>query len=44
VGYVNDDPHVFATTLGANVRLARPEASDNEVLDALHALGLGSLL
>jgi len=30
VGYVSDDPHVFATTLAQNVRLARPGASDDE--------------
>ena len=44
VGYVNDDPHVFATTLGANMRLARPTASDQEILGSLHAAGLGPLL
>lgn len=44
VGYVDDDPHVFATTLGANMRLARPTASDEEVLDSLIAAGLGPLL
>ena len=31
VGLVDDDPHVFATTLVENVRLARPEATDAEV-------------
>ncbi|MCF6379299.1 thiol reductant ABC exporter subunit CydD [Nocardioides KLBMP 9356] len=34
-GLVDDDPHVFATTLAENVRLARPEATDAEVADAL---------
>jgi thiol reductant ABC exporter CydC subunit len=43
VGYVDDDPHVFAATLGANMRLARPTASDEEVLDSLIAAGLGPL-
>jgi len=44
VGYVDDDPHVFHTTLGANVRLARPAATDEEILDVLVAAGLGPLL
>lgn len=44
VGYVSDDPHVFATSLAANVRLARPEASVDEILDVLDAAGLGPLL
>ena len=34
-GLVDDDPHVFATTLVENVRLARPGATDAEVADAL---------
>jgi ABC-type transport system involved in cytochrome bd biosynthesis fused ATPase/permease subunit len=44
VGYVDDDPHVFATTLSANMRLARPAATDDEILAALLAAGLGPLL
>ena len=35
VGMVEQDPHVFAGTLSANLRLARPEASDAELLDVL---------
>lgn len=35
VGMVEQDPHVFAGTLAANLRLARPEASDDELLEAL---------
>jgi len=35
VGMVEQDPHVFAGTLAANLRLARPAASDEELLDAL---------
>ena len=35
VGLVDDDPHVFASTLVENVRLARPSASDVEVETAL---------
>jgi ATP-binding cassette subfamily C protein CydCD len=40
VGLVDDDPHVFATTVVENVRLARPEASDDEVGAALREAGL----
>lgn len=41
VGLVDDDPHVFATTLAENVRLARPGATDDEVDAALRAARLG---
>ncbi len=44
VGFVDDDPHVFDTTLAANVRLARPTAADADILEALRAAGLGALL
>jgi ABC-type transport system involved in cytochrome bd biosynthesis fused ATPase/permease subunit len=44
VGYVDDDPHVFATTLSANMRLACPQATDDEIVAALQAAGLGPLL
>ncbi|RYU12440.1 thiol reductant ABC exporter subunit CydD [Nocardioides iriomotensis] len=35
VGLVDDDPHVFASTLRENLRLARPGADDAELLAAL---------
>jgi ATP-binding cassette subfamily C protein CydC len=35
VGLVEQDPHVFSGTLAANLRLARPDASDEELLEAL---------
>jgi len=35
VGLVDDDPHVFASTLAANLRLARPSASDADLVEAL---------
>jgi ATP-binding cassette subfamily C protein CydCD len=41
VGLVDDDPHVFASTVAENVRLARPDADDDEVLDALRRARLG---
>ncbi|GAA1760836.1 thiol reductant ABC exporter subunit CydD [Nocardioides hankookensis] len=44
VGLVDDDPHVFATTLVENVRLARPAASDAEVDAALRQARLGAWL
>jgi ATP-binding cassette subfamily C protein CydCD len=44
VGLVDDDPHVFATTLVENVRLARPAATDAEIAQALRRAHLGSWL
>lgn len=37
---VDDEPHVFATTLRENLRLAAPDATDGEVVEALDAAGL----
>ena len=44
VGLVDDDPHVFASTLAENVRLARPAATDEDVERAVRAAGLGTWL
>ena len=44
VGLVDDDPHVFASSLLENVRLARPGASRSEVDAALREACLGSWL
>jgi ATP-binding cassette subfamily C protein CydCD len=44
VGLVDDDPHVFASTLVENVRLARPGATDEEVAGALRQARLGPWL
>lgn len=44
VGLVDDDPHVFASTLVENVRLARPSASDADVEVALRQARLGPWL
>jgi ATP-binding cassette subfamily C protein CydCD len=41
VGLVDDDPHVFASTLRENLRLARPGATDAELLAALDTARLG---
>ncbi|WP_309648180.1 thiol reductant ABC exporter subunit CydD [Nocardioides sp.] len=44
VGLVDDDPHVFASTVVENVRLARPRATDAEVEQALRRARLGDWL
>ncbi|GAA4711222.1 thiol reductant ABC exporter subunit CydD [Nocardioides conyzicola] len=44
VGLVDDDPHIFATTLVENVRLARPSATDADVEVALRQARLGAWL
>jgi len=44
VGLVDDDPHVFASTLAENVRLARPAATDDDVEGALRQARLGGWL
>jgi thiol reductant ABC exporter CydC subunit len=44
VAVVDDEPHLFASTLRANLLLAAPEATDRDVEDALHRAGLASLL
>ncbi|GAB3023126.1 ABC transporter [Nocardioides flavus (ex Wang et al. 2016)] len=41
VGLVDDDPHVFASSVAENLRLARPGAGDDEVRDALERACLG---
>ena len=44
VGLVDDDPHVFGTTVVENIRLARPGAADVEVAEALRRACLGEWL
>jgi ATP-binding cassette subfamily C protein CydCD len=44
VGLVDDDPHVFSSTLRENVRLARPEASETDIEGALRTARLGPWL
>jgi len=34
IGGCPQDPHIFATTIGANLRVARPGATDEELADA----------
>jgi ATP-binding cassette subfamily C protein CydCD len=40
VGLVDDDPYVFASSLRENLRLARPDADDHDLVDAVRAAGL----
>jgi ATP-binding cassette subfamily C protein CydCD len=44
VGLVDDDPHIFASTLAENVRFARPGASDVDVEAAVRKAQLGGWL
>jgi ATP-binding cassette, subfamily C, bacterial CydC len=44
VALAGQDAHLFATTIRENVRLARPEATDAEILAALRRAGAGSWL
>ena len=44
VGVVDDDPHVFASSLRENLRLARPEATADEIVAALRGVQLGPWL
>ncbi|MCW2779733.1 MAG: transporter, transrane region, type 1 [Marmoricola sp.] len=44
IGLVDDDPHVFASTLVENIRLARPYASNEQVEASLRAAHLGEWL
>jgi ATP-binding cassette subfamily C protein CydCD len=42
VGWCAQDAHLFATDLARNLRIAAPEATDEQLWDALAAVGLGS--
>ena len=44
VGLVDDAPYVFAASLAANLRVARPDASDDDLRDACAAVGLSALV
>lgn len=39
---VAQDPHLFSTTIAENLRLARPDASDDDLADALEAAQLAA--
>ncbi|WP_370692307.1 ABC transporter ATP-binding protein [Nocardioides sp.] len=44
VGYVTQDAHMFHDTIGANLRYARPDATDEEIWDALEAAQIARLV
>lgn len=44
VGFVDDAPYLFSTTLAGNLRVVVPGASDDELRDALVRAGLATLL
>ncbi|MEQ4717208.1 ABC transporter ATP-binding protein [Nonomuraea sp. B19D2] len=44
VGVVMQDAHLFHDTIGANLRYARPGATDEEVWEALRAAQIGDLV
>jgi ATP-binding cassette subfamily B protein len=44
VGVVTQDPHLFHDTLRANLMYARPEAGEDEVMDALAQAQIGHLV
>ncbi|NUT10474.1 MAG: ABC transporter ATP-binding protein [Nonomuraea sp.] len=44
VGVVMQDAHLFHDTIGANLRYARPGASDEEIWEALRAAQIGDLI
>ncbi len=44
IGWCAQDAHVFDSTIAANLRLARPDADDPALLDALDRVGLGSFV
>lgn len=44
VGVINQNPHLFHTSVLNNVRLGNVEASDEEVIQALYQVGLGEML
>lgn len=41
---VDQDPFVFNTTIEANLRFARPDATDGDIREAVRASGLGDLV
>ena len=44
VGVVTQDAHMFHATIGENLRYARPEATDDELWQALDAAQVGALV
>jgi len=44
VGYVTQDAHMFHDTIRANLQYARPDVTDEEILQALDASQIGTLV
>ena len=44
VRWMPQEPHIFATTIAANVRIAAPDADDAALVSALRAVGAGPWL
>ncbi|MCW2782908.1 MAG: transporter related protein [Marmoricola sp.] len=44
VGYVTQDAHMFHDTIGENLRYARPDATDEEIWDAIAAAQIETLV
>lgn len=44
VGYLGQDEAVFDTSIRENLRIAKPDATDDELLAALHTAGLGAFV
>lgn len=44
VGYVTQDAHMFHDTISANLRYARPDATEDQVWDALEAAQIADLI
>lgn len=42
VGIVDDSPYVFATSLAQNLRIARRDATDADLIDVLSSVGMGA--
>jgi thiol reductant ABC exporter CydC subunit len=42
IAVVDDEPHLFASTVRENLRLARPDATDSDIDAALEAAGLAA--
>lgn len=44
IAYIPQDPYIFHATVRDNLAFYNPEASDAQIMDALHTLGLTQLL
>jgi ATP-binding cassette, subfamily C, bacterial CydCD len=44
IAWVPQRPHLFARSVADNVRLARPDATDREVDDAIEVVGMGEVV